>query len=76
MQGGLLLDEPKYCPLSRFRDAWQGTLASPGFIKQTLENELGRHQEMLGTLSAGNAASRRMVNEWVDANARAAGNFY
>jgi hypothetical protein len=66
-----LLNEPQYSPLHRFRNPYYGTLANPKHIKLTLEAELERHLDMLATLSANNANSRRMVNDWADANARA-----
>jgi hypothetical protein len=66
-----LLDEPQYGPLRRFRNPYHGTLANPETIKRSLEFELEHHRDMLETLTANNAASRRMVNEWADANARA-----
>lgn len=66
-----LLNEPQYRPLWRFRDPYHGTLANPQTIKLSLVYDLKRHRDMLETLTANNAASRRMVNEWADANARA-----
>ncbi len=66
----LLLNEPQYGPLRRFRNPYHGTLTNPETLKRSLEFELERHRDMLETLTANNAASRRMVNEWADANAR------
>jgi hypothetical protein len=65
--------EPQYGPLQRFRDPYFGTLASPVTIKRDLNYELRRHREMLEVLSANNAASRKMIYEWADANARRRG---
>ncbi len=71
-----LLDEPQYGPLQRFRNPYHGTLANPTTIRRSLEHELERHREMLEILSSNNAQSRRMVNDWADANARKADDFF
>lgn len=65
-----LPDEPQYGPLQRFRNPFYGTLASPVTIKRGLREELLRHREMLETLTANNANSRRMIYEWADEHAR------
>ena len=64
-----LLDLPQYGPLQRFRHPYYGTLANPVTLKRTFRAELLRHREMLETLSANNAASRRMIYQWADENA-------
>ena len=58
--------EPQYGPLQRFRDPFFGTLASPKTIKRELQGHLRHHREMVEILNANNAASRRMIYEWVD----------
>lgn len=58
--------EPQYGPLQRFRDPFFGTLASPKTIKRELQSHLRHHREMVEILNANNAASRRMIYEWVD----------
>ena len=65
-----LLDLPQYGPLQRFRHPYYGTLASPVTLKRTFRAELQRHREMLETLQANDAASRRMIYQWADENAR------
>ncbi len=65
-----LLDQPQYGPLQRFRHPYYGTLASPVTLKRTFRAELQRHREMLETLQANDAASRRMIYQWADENAR------
>ena len=64
-----LADEPQYGPLQRFRNPFFGTIANPLTIKRQLRDDLLRHREMLEILSANNAASRRMIQEWADENA-------
>lgn len=64
-----LTEQPQYGPLRRFMNPFYGTIASPVTIKRDLANALLHHQEMLETLAANNAASRRMIQEWADANA-------
>lgn len=61
-----LPDEPQYGPLQRFRDPFFGTLASPKTIKRELNLSLRRHREMLENLARNDAASRRMIYDWVD----------
>lgn len=61
-----LPDEPQYGPLQRFRDPFFGTLESPKTIKRKLQEHLRHHREMVDILDANNAASRRMIYEWVD----------
>ena len=65
-----LLDLPQYGPLRRFRHPYYGTLANPVTLKRTFRAELLRHREMLETLSAKDAAARRMIYQWADENAR------
>ena len=65
-----LPDEPQYGPLQRFRNPFYGTIASPVSIKRELQDELKRHHEMLGVLARNDAASRRMIYDWADDNAR------
>ena len=65
-----LPDEPQYGPLQRFRNPYYGTLASPVTIRRALREELLRHREMLETLAANDANSRRMIYEWADEHAR------
>lgn len=64
-----LPDEPQYGPLQRFRDPYHGTLANPATIKRELATRLRYHQEMLDVLANNNAASRRMIYDWVDEHA-------
>lgn len=64
-----LLNEPQYGPLQRFRDPFYSTLASPKTIKRELQSHLRHHREMVEILAANNAASRRMIYEWVDEHA-------
>jgi hypothetical protein len=65
-----LPDEPQYGPLQRFRNPYYGTIASPPTIKRELNEELKRHLWMLEVLVRNDAASRRMIYEWADENAR------
>ena len=65
-----LPDEPQYGPLQRFRDPYYGTLANPVSIKRELHEELRHHRQMLEILAANDAASRRMIYQWADENAR------
>lgn len=58
--------EPQYGPLKRFVDPFMGTLESPKTIKRKLQSLLRHHQEMAKILDANNAATRRMIYEWVD----------
>ncbi len=69
-QTHFLPDEPQYGPLQRFRNPYYGTIANPASIKRELREELTRHREMLEILAANNAASRRMIYDWADDNAR------
>ena len=69
-QTHFLPNEPQYGPLQRFRHPYYGTLANPASIKRELRDELCHHREMLETLVANNAASRQMIYEWADENAR------
>jgi hypothetical protein len=71
-QTHFLPDEPQYGPLQRFRDPYYGTLVSPVTIKRNLHEDLRHHRGMLETLAANNAASRRMIYDWADENARRA----
>ena len=64
-----LPDEPQYGPLQRFRDPFFGTLASPVTIRRGLREDLKRHRGMLEILARNDAASRRMIYEWVDEHA-------
>jgi hypothetical protein len=65
-----LKNEPQYSPLRRFIDPFYGTLASPVTIKRELHEEVLRHRDMLVSLSANNANSRRMIYDWVDDHER------
>jgi hypothetical protein len=62
--------EPQYGPLQRFIHPFYGTLESPIKIKKNLRSQLQEHQEMLDCLAKNDAASRRMIYDWADENAR------
>ena len=64
-----LLSEPQYGPLQRFRDPYHGHFANPGMVKREINQELKRVRGLLETLSANNAASRRLIYEMADQHA-------
>lgn len=72
-QTHFLVDEPQYGPLQRFRHPHYGTMANPASIEWNLREELRHHRQMLESLAANNAASRRMIHEWADEHARCSG---
>ncbi len=61
--------QPQYGPLQRFRDPFFGTLASPVTLRRELREDLKHHRGMLEILARNDAASRRMIYEWVDEHA-------
>lgn len=69
-QTHFLPNEPQYGPLQRFRHPYYGTIANPVSIKRELREELVRHREMVEIIARNDAASRRMIYEWADENAR------
>jgi hypothetical protein len=66
-----LPDDPQYHLLSRFRNPHTGLLVPTLRIKHELIEEINRHQGMLEKLEAGDAGSRRMIENWADDHARA-----
>lgn len=68
-QTAQLIREPQYGPLRRFIDPFTGKPENSAQAKRELQSQVMEYRRMYKTLAAGDAESRKMIQEWADHHA-------